>query len=72
MSNCWSRKGPTKPGYYWFRQGKGQTPCIVEFNYGDEGELVDQDGASWFYFEGQLAGPIPLPKEKKNAKLRLG
>lgn len=60
----WTKKKPTKPGWYWMRCGC--TKAIYDVWIGATGELRYRFGIGNLVesFHGEFAGPIPLPVEK--------
>ena len=67
----WNERQPTTPGWYWYRgEASGQKPVVVFVN-----PHADPTSGNWeVYFltgviktvahwDGQWAGPIPMPEE---------
>lgn len=70
----WSSKKPTIPGWYWYRNKRGEPKCVEFVMIKHLGILFNdlrlpRDLDSW---PGEYAGPIPMPSEslvRKSKKL---
>ena len=60
----WTRKKPTKPGWYWYRgQCDGHTVEVIHF-IDDDGEgpyLATSDDLAIDAMDGEWAGPVEPP-----------
>jgi hypothetical protein len=71
----WTKQLPTRAGFYWFRNGPEDHPCIVEVVIEDEAQAAAGEEAATVQFvsdtetylacdlAGDWAGPILLPLE---------
>jgi hypothetical protein len=70
MSNLnWTKKKPTKPGWYWYRgEGDGNTVNVLHY-IDDDGEgpyLATSDDRALNDLNGEWAGPVEPPLSGKS------
>ena len=61
---AWTKKRPTKTGYYWYKAKIGETLIAFVDMETEWVDLMGYPGAENLDFmQGEWAGPIPLPAE---------